>query len=73
MPTLSTHPGLISVSFHSEEVVVHTYKSNANLVVLLAVNCLDRHVAKDRPTVAIIWEKNEPGKQEEVSYKYVQL
>ena len=73
MPTLSTHPALISVSFHSEEVVVHIHKSNANLVALLAVNCLDHHVARDPSTVAIIWEKYELGKQEEISYKYVQL
>jgi len=39
---------------------------------LLVVNCLDRHVARDPSTVAIVWEKNEPGEQEEVSYKYVQ-
>ena len=38
---------------------------------LFIVNCLDRHVARDPSAVAIIWEKNEPGEQEEVSYKYV--
>ena len=37
------------------------------------VNCLDRHVINDPSAVAIIWEKNEPGEQEEVSYKYVRL
>ena len=36
-----------------------------------SVNCLDRHVAKNPSTVAVIWEKNEPGKQEEITYKYV--
>ena len=35
------------------------------------MNCLDRHVAKDPSAVAIIWEKNEPGDQEEITYKYV--
>ena len=40
---------------------------------LLTVNCLDRHVTRDPSAVAIIWEKNEPGEQEEVSYKYVRL
>ena len=40
---------------------------------LLTVNCLDRHVVKNPSAVAIIWEKNEPGEQEEVSYKYVRL
>ena len=36
-----------------------------------SVNCLDRHVAKDPSAVAIIWEKNKPGQQEEITYKYV--
>ena len=40
---------------------------------LFSVNCLDRHVAKDPSAVAIIWERNEPGEQKEVSYKYVRL
>ena len=38
---------------------------------LVSVNCLDRHVATNPSTVAIIWEKNEPGEQEEITYKYV--
>ena len=43
------------------------------IVHLFAVNCLDRYVARDPSAVAIIWEKNKPGEQEEVSYKYVRL
>ena len=35
------------------------------------MNCLDRHVAKDPSAVAVIWEKNTPGEQEEITYKYV--
>ena len=35
------------------------------------MNCLDRHVARNPSAVAIIWEKNEPGKQEKITYKYV--
>ena len=38
---------------------------------LVSVNCLDRHVARNPSAVAIIWEKNEPGEQEEITYKYV--
>jgi len=28
-------------------------------------------VARDPSIVAIVWEKNEPGQKEEISYKYV--
>ena len=41
------------------------------IFILFTVNCLDRHVAKDPSAVAVIWEKNTPGKQEEITYKYV--
>ena len=30
-------------------------------------------MARNPSTVAIIWEKNEPGEQEEITYKYVRL
>ena len=39
--------------------------------IFFSVNCLDCHVARDPSAVAIIWEKNEPGEQEEITYKYV--
>ncbi|XP_065057596.1 acetyl-coenzyme A synthetase 2-like, mitochondrial [Rhopilema esculentum] len=32
-------------------------------------NCLDRHVAKDPNRIALIWEKDEPGKTVHVSYR----
>ena len=41
------------------------------IFILFTVNCLDRHVAKDPSAVAVIWEKNNPGQQEEITYKYV--
>ena len=41
------------------------------MLFLFTVNCLDRHVAKDPSAVAIIWEKNNPGEQEKITYKYV--
>ena len=41
------------------------------MFIVITVNCLDRHVSRDPSVVAIIWEKNNPGEQEEVSYKYV--
>ncbi|KAB5561873.1 hypothetical protein PHYPO_G00011540 [Pangasianodon hypophthalmus] len=33
------------------------------------VNCLDVHVAKDPNRVALIWEKDEPGTEERVTYR----
>ncbi|XP_014675986.1 PREDICTED: acetyl-coenzyme A synthetase 2-like, mitochondrial [Priapulus caudatus] len=35
----------------------------------VSVNCVDRHYMKTPDKVAIIWEKDEPGQQENVSYK----
>ena len=34
------------------------------------VNCLDRHVEANPDKTALIWEKDEPGKEERVSYRY---
>ena len=36
-----------------------------------AVNCVDRHAAVDPDRVALIWEKDEPGEQEYITYKFV--
>lgn len=36
----------------------------------LTVNCLDVHVAKDPDRVALIWEKDEPGTEERITYRY---
>ncbi|GAA6088103.1 acetyl-coenzyme A synthetase 2-like, mitochondrial, partial [Tachysurus ichikawai] len=35
----------------------------------VSVNCLDVHVAKDPNRVALIWEKDEPGLEERVTYR----
>uniref|UniRef100_A0AAR2JZ46 Propionate--CoA ligase n=1 Tax=Pygocentrus nattereri TaxID=42514 RepID=A0AAR2JZ46_PYGNA len=35
----------------------------------VSVNCLDVHVAKDPDRVALIWEKDEPGTEERVTYR----
>ncbi|XP_066538091.1 acetyl-coenzyme A synthetase 2-like, mitochondrial [Hoplias malabaricus] len=35
----------------------------------VSVNCLDVHVAKDPEKVALIWEKDEPGTEERVTYR----
>ena len=43
------------------------------IFIFFTVNCLDRHVVKDPSAVAIIWERNEPGEQEKITYKYVRL
>ena len=57
----------------SDIVILYSLNNFQKCVFFLTVNCLDRHVARDPSAVAIIWEKNEPGEQEEVSYKYVRL
>ena len=36
---------------------------------MFAVNCVDRHYEADPDRVALIWEKDEPGTQEYVTYK----
>ena len=33
-----------------------------------SVNCVDRHAEKNPDKIALIWEKDEPGTHEEVSY-----
>ena len=33
------------------------------------VNCVDRHVEKNPDRIALIWEKDEPGTQEYVTYR----
>ncbi|KAH3855500.1 hypothetical protein DPMN_098068 [Dreissena polymorpha] len=38
-----------------------------------AVNCVDRHAAKDPNRLALIWEKDEPGTQEYVTYRELQI
>ncbi len=35
-----------------------------------SVNCVDRHAAADPDRVALIWEKDEPGQQEYITYRY---
>ncbi|KAI5615861.1 acetyl-coenzyme A synthetase 2-like, mitochondrial [Silurus asotus] len=35
----------------------------------VSVNCLDVHVAKDPNRVALIWEKDEPGTEERITYR----
>ena len=36
---------------------------------LYTVNCVDRHARKHPDRVALIWEKDEPGEEERVTYK----
>lgn len=33
-------------------------------------NCLDKHVEQDPHKVALIWEKDEAGQHENITYKY---
>ena len=37
----------------------------------ISVNCVDRHAKLTPNKVALIWEKDEPGQTESVSYKYL--
>lgn len=39
--------------------------------VYFSVNCVDRHKEKDASRVALIWEKDEPGQEERVTYGLV--
>ena len=43
----------------------------ATLVLQLLENCLDRHVEENADRPAFIWEKDEPGTHEVVTYGYV--
>jgi acetyl-CoA synthetase len=43
-------------------------ESNDFLKSQLLVNCVDRHKEKDPSRVALIWEKDEPGQEERVTY-----
>lgn len=35
-----------------------------------AVNCLDQHVQKCPESVALIWERDEPGTEVRITYRY---
>ena len=37
---------------------------------IILENCLDRHAEKDPNKIALIWERDEPGKTLHVSYRY---
>ncbi|XP_050703678.1 acetyl-coenzyme A synthetase 2-like, mitochondrial [Eriocheir sinensis] len=36
------------------------------------VNCVDRHARQDPDRVALLWEKDEPGQEERVTYRQLQ-
>lgn len=42
-----------------------------NLLLLFEVNCVDRHLDTLGDSTALIWEKDEPGTEEHVSYRYI--
>lgn len=48
----------------------NTVESNDFLSVCLSVNCLDVHVEKHPDRVALIWERDEPGTEVKVTYRY---
>ena len=57
------HVWLISVEWHCCY-VAYTIPS-------MSENCIDRHVEANPKSVALIWEKDEPGCQEYITYKWV--
>ena len=58
---------------------LHSAKASVKLsevtsfVVLLPVNCLDRHVEVNADKPAFIWEKDEPGTHEIITYGWAYL
>lgn len=38
-------------------------------LVLISVNCVDRHLEKSADSIALIWEKDEPGTEEFITYR----
>jgi len=38
-------------------------------LVLFSVNCVDRHLEKSADSIALIWEKDEPGTEEFITYR----
>ena len=38
---------------------------------LFPVNCVDRHAEKNPDRLALVWEKDEPGKQQYITYRWV--
>ncbi len=43
------------------------HDTNLNLYI---VNCVDRHKEEDASRLALIWEKDEPGQEERITYGY---
>lgn len=46
----------------------HTNYSGRQLPLIFIENCLDRHVEKNPDKPAFIWEKDEPGQHEVITY-----
>lgn len=59
--------------FAQRTTFLSTVKSSNFLLQWLTENCLDVHVAKDPNRVALIWEKDEPGTEERITYRYIKL
>lgn len=55
-------------SHHS---VLYIYENcpHYNVERVPAVNCVDRHAATHPDRIALIWERDEPGHQQYISYK----
>ena len=50
--------------------MIRSYNSNTiSSIILITVNCIDRHKEVDPDRVALIWEKDEPKQEQRVTYK----
>lgn len=47
----------------------HNYRWFTGGELNVAANCVDRHAEKNPDRIAFIWEKDEPGQQETITYK----
>lgn len=48
-------------------------RTHSNIIIVnndVKVNCIDRHYLKNPNKVALIWEKDEPGTQQCITYRY---
>nr|QAB45083.1 fatty acid transport protein-like protein x1 [Eriocheir sinensis] len=59
-----------TVTAHEPEKAIFRWFPDGQLNV--SVNCVDRHARQDPDRVALLWEKDEPGQEERVTYRQLQ-
>lgn len=45
------------------------WSDKLNQILFAIDNCLDRHAEQDPSRIALIWEKDEPGQHEQLTYR----